>query len=108
MNETQDRATRSDYLLLGLLIWINVLNLVDRNLIVSLSAFIVPDLELSNTEFGLPVINVPTGRDHNNVPTGMQIVGPAFRDEMSFRVAMAYERQYRLFTGDDFPTLTAA
>ena len=53
MNETQDRATRSDYLLLGLLIWINVLNLVDRNPIVSLSAFIVPDLELSNTEFGL-------------------------------------------------------
>ena len=56
----------------------------------------------------LPVINVPTGRDHNNVPTGMQIVGPAFRDEVPFRVATAYEGQYRLFTGDDFPSLTIA
>lgn len=53
MNETQNQVTSSDYVLLGLLIWINVLNLVDRNLIVSLSAFIVPDLGLTNTEFGL-------------------------------------------------------
>lgn len=53
----------------------------------------------------LPVINVPTGRDQHNVPTGMQIVGPAFRDEVPFRVAKAYESQYRFFTGDDFPRL---
>ena len=53
----------------------------------------------------LPVINVPTGRDQNNVPTGMQIVGPAFRDEVPFRVATAYETQYRFFTGEDFPLL---
>ena len=53
MKETQNPDIRNDYLLLGLLLWINVLNLVDRNLIVSLSNFIVPDLGLSNTQFGL-------------------------------------------------------
>jgi len=53
----------------------------------------------------VPVINVPTGRDQNNVPTGMQIVGPAFRDQIPFRVAMAYESRFRFFDGDAFPRL---
>ena len=53
MNETQNRATRNDYLLLVLLFGLGVINLIDRNLIVSLSNFIVPDLGLSNTQFGL-------------------------------------------------------
>ena len=53
MKESHKLATRNDYLLLGLLVLLGVLNLVDRNLIVSLSAFIVPDLGLSNTQFGL-------------------------------------------------------
>ena len=53
MNETQNRATRNDYLLLVLLLGLGAINLIDRNLIVSLSNFIVPDLGLSNTQFGL-------------------------------------------------------
>ena len=49
----EEKAARNDYLLLALLIWLGVLNVVDRNLIVSLSTYIVPDLGLSNTQFGL-------------------------------------------------------
>ena len=39
--------------MLGFLVLLGVLKQVDRNLIVSLSPFLVPDLGLSNTEFGL-------------------------------------------------------
>ena len=53
----------------------------------------------------LPVINVPTGRDSNNVPTGMQIVGQAFHDEVPFQIAKAYETKYRFFAADEFPSL---
>lgn len=53
MHGTQNRATKSDYLLLTLLVGLNVLNFVDRSLIASLSNYIVPDLGLSNTQFGL-------------------------------------------------------
>ena len=53
MKETHNPATRNDYLLLGFLVLLGVLKQVDRNLIVSLSAFLVPDLGLSNTQFGL-------------------------------------------------------
>jgi amidase len=38
-----------------------------------------------------PVISVPTGQGANGVPTGMQIVAPAYRDEVAFQAAMAYE-----------------
>ena len=38
-----------------------------------------------------PVLNVPTGLAGNNVPTGMQIVAPGYRDEVAFRVGKAYE-----------------
>ena len=46
-------AGRRDYAVLGLLSFINVLNFVDRQLLASFANFIVPDLELSNTQFGL-------------------------------------------------------
>jgi len=45
--------TSPDLRLLCLLTTLNVLNMVDRNLLTSFSAYIVPDLGLSNTEFGL-------------------------------------------------------
>ena len=45
--------TGYDLKLLCLLTVLNVLNMVDRNLLTSFSAYIVPDLGLSNTEFGL-------------------------------------------------------
>ena len=40
----------------------------------------------------LPVVAVPSGRAANNVPTGIQIVGPAYQDAVPFRVAMALEK----------------
>lgn len=45
-------ATRA-YSLLALLTAINVLNFVDRQLLPSFANFIVPDLKLTDTEFGL-------------------------------------------------------
>ncbi len=38
-----------------------------------------------------PVLNVPSGRAANGVPTGMQIVGPTYEDEVVFQAAMTYE-----------------
>lgn len=38
-----------------------------------------------------PVLSVPSGFGASSVPTGIQIVGPAYRDENVFRAAMAYE-----------------
>lgn len=46
-------AARGGYGLLVLLTLMNVLNFVDRQLLASFANFIVPDLGLSNTEFGL-------------------------------------------------------
>lgn len=38
-----------------------------------------------------PVISVPSGHGANGVPTGLQIVAPAYRDEVAFQAAMAFE-----------------
>ncbi len=38
-----------------------------------------------------PVISVPSGFAANGVPTGLQIVGPAYRDEIVFQAALAFE-----------------
>ena len=38
-----------------------------------------------------PVMSVPSGRDRHGVPTGIQIVGPTFRDESVFQAAYQYE-----------------
>ncbi|MCP5071682.1 MAG: amidase [Rhodobacteraceae bacterium] len=38
-----------------------------------------------------PVISVPSGFAGNGVPTGLQIVAPAYRDEVAFQAAMAFE-----------------
>ena len=46
-------AARGGYGLLVLLTLMNVLNFVDRQLLSSFANFIVPDLNLTNTEFGL-------------------------------------------------------
>ncbi|NKB37937.1 MAG: MFS transporter [Gammaproteobacteria bacterium] len=48
-----DKITLSHYLLLGLLTLLNILSMVDRQLLSSFANFIVPDLNLTNTEFGL-------------------------------------------------------
>ena len=38
-----------------------------------------------------PVISVPSGFAENGVPTGLQIVAPAYQDEIAFQAAMAFE-----------------
>lgn len=53
MAEPAQGAARGGYGLLVLLTLMNVLNFVDRQLLSSFANFIVPDLNLTNTEFGL-------------------------------------------------------
>lgn len=52
MNDA-DRVSGGSYAFLGFLTLLNVMNFVDRQLLASFANFIVPDLGLSNTEFGL-------------------------------------------------------
>ena len=46
------KVTSNDYAFLGLLTLINTLNFVDRSLLASFANFIVPDLDLTDTQFG--------------------------------------------------------
>jgi amidase len=55
-----------------------------------------------------PVISVPTGRASNGVPTGMQLVGPAYEDLIVFHVAAAYEKAQGAFCSQgNYPELSA-
>ncbi|MBL6894496.1 MAG: MFS transporter [Porticoccaceae bacterium] len=49
----KDKISSSDMAFLGLLTILNVLNMLDRNLMSAFANYIVPDLGLSNTEYGL-------------------------------------------------------
>ncbi len=51
--ETNEKVGIGGYGLLGFLTLLNVMNFVDRQLLSSFANFIVPDLQLSNTEFGI-------------------------------------------------------
>jgi MFS transporter, Spinster family, sphingosine-1-phosphate transporter len=53
MPSESDKITMSHYILLAMLTALNVLSIVDRQLLSSFANYIVPDLNLSNTEFGL-------------------------------------------------------
>ena len=53
MNNKNNAVDSNDFLLLIFLTLLNCINYVDRNLIPSFANWIVPELELSNTEFGL-------------------------------------------------------
>ncbi|HJP50080.1 MAG: MFS transporter [Pseudomonadales bacterium] len=48
-----EKVTGGSYAFLGFLAFLNVMNFVDRQLLASFANFIVPDLELTNTQFGL-------------------------------------------------------
>jgi MFS family permease len=48
-----DKVTVGSYAFLGFLTILNVMNFVDRQLLASFANFIVPDLGLTNTQFGL-------------------------------------------------------
>ena len=43
----------NNYIFLGFLILLNIMNFVDRQLLASFANFIIPDLGLTNTQFGL-------------------------------------------------------
>ena len=49
----KDKISSSDMAFLGLLTILNILNMLDRNLMSAFANYIVPDLGLSNTEYGL-------------------------------------------------------
>jgi hypothetical protein len=49
----EERVSPASYAFLGFLTLLNVMNFVDRQLLASFANFIVPDLQLTNTEFGL-------------------------------------------------------
>ena len=40
---------------------------------------------------GLPAISIPCGKDSNNLPIGMQIVGPYFSENLLFKCGKFYE-----------------
>lgn len=40
---------------------------------------------------GLPAVNVPCGRDSNNLPIGMQIIGKPFSEALILKIADAYQ-----------------
>ncbi|WP_010488657.1 amidase [Pseudomonas sp. S9] len=50
-----------------------------------------------------PVLNLPSGFDRNSVPTGIQVVGPTYRDDVVFRIGKSYESAYKLFSNGLFP-----
>jgi amidase len=55
-----------------------------------------------------PVLAIPSGRAANNVPTGIQLVGPTYEDTAVFQAAAAYEAAYPLFfSGNNFPDLAS-
>ena len=50
-----ERVTRRNYNFLAFLTLLNILNFIDRTLLTSFANFIVPDLALTDTQFGLLV-----------------------------------------------------
>ena len=53
MEQAEEKVVSRDYLFLVFLTLLNVMNFVDRQLLGSFANFIVPDLGLTNTQFGL-------------------------------------------------------
>jgi predicted MFS family arabinose efflux permease len=51
--DDEQRVSMGSYAFLGFLTLLNVMNFVDRQLLASFANFIVPDLSLTNTQFGL-------------------------------------------------------
>ncbi len=49
----KEKKETSNYIFLCFLIILNVMNFVDRQLLASFANFIIPDLSLTNTQFGI-------------------------------------------------------
>lgn len=57
-----------------------------------LQMYLCDVLTLSASLAGVPGLSVPCGYDGAGMPIGLQLIGPAFREEMILRVGDAYER----------------
>ncbi|MEE2790664.1 MAG: amidase family protein, partial [Acidobacteriota bacterium] len=42
---------------------------------------------------GLPALSLPCGRDRDDMPMGLQLVGRAFDESTLLRLGLAYEQQ---------------
>ena len=42
---------------------------------------------------GLPAISIPSGRDKNNLPLGLQLIGKAFDEQNILNIAFSIEKQ---------------
>jgi len=56
-----------------------------------LDMYLADVFTLSMNLAGICGLSLPCGVDHNNLPIGLQLMGPAFGEEALFRVAHAYE-----------------
>ncbi len=45
---------------------------------------------------GIPAISIPNGLGDNGLPLGLQIMADAFREDVIFKVASAFEREFNL------------
>ncbi|RWA74009.1 MAG: amidase [Mesorhizobium sp.] len=54
-----------------------------------------------NTLSRCPVVNMPSGRAPNGVPTGIQIVGKTYCDQEVLSIALAYEAEIGAWYGSD-------
>ena len=43
---------------------------------------------------GLPGISIPFGKDKNNLPLGIQLLGKLFDEQQVFNAAVSLERSY--------------
>ena len=76
MNDT-DKVSTGSYAFLVFLTLLNVMNFVDRQLLASFANFIVPDLGLSNTEFGLLTgLPIESGKLFNDI--GLPPLNPEY------------------------------
>ncbi len=47
---------------------------------------------------GIPAISIPCGYDASNLPIGMQLIGPSFKESLLFNAAHKFEQNLRLQT----------
>jgi aspartyl-tRNA(Asn)/glutamyl-tRNA(Gln) amidotransferase subunit A len=59
-----------------------------------LQMYLADILTISVNLAGIPGISVPCGFDNQNLPIGLQILAPAFKEETLFRTAHAYEQAH--------------
>jgi len=49
-------------------------------------------MTVSANHAGLPAVSIPSGLDADNLPIGIQFIGPDFREDLILRAGYAYEQ----------------